>query len=600
MKSRFVLLCAIAVVSALPRISGAFQFLGFGRAEPGSDPAIQQILAEIRVRQPAPYGLPDDSTYNYIWAQNAMAFLAAERCGYMSRNEAIARLKGMLNIIEPLERHHGFSFDGYDVKTAKKTTDKIYFQGWWFSALAVLKNAYPELAPQCEKMLAEVDYAGSGLFNPDTRQLAGDYWPEEKRVSYWIDLYWGPTGEFRTPYVMYSYLTGDISPWTRWCTPRLIDLEGHPILGVWHSFIFCTMLVHSEFLDVGYLERSWNEMLKGLDVYRRKNGMTFYPTRAEPLEAWSSTPTNEWPNTEHRIAKPWLAWFRNRNAPVMEKAFTPGYGVSLYCDNMNFFWSYGTQTVACADEVGGAYRLPFDVTPLPDRYTVRHPLELTSVTLLASCRSGDQAPAGPMEIRLNGAVIATVSPRELSETPRQIRRTLKGALLVRGTNELVISTSDSRPGCGYTLYHHEHDFWRASYAGRDVTPPYAEITIDGQCDGGENAYAALARCAAVHGYYVWQEMLNDPKFLDATVAWVGDYYNRVRLARVVHNISDTPVTVEYKRPADWKDADTIQVTDITEGSTPKRISISVGRRNIRWQAAPRRTYRIASGRSTAM
>ena len=150
----------------------------------GSDPAVRLLLDEIRRRQPAPYGLPNDSTSNYWWAENLMALLAAERCGYLDRTEAVARVKSVLDIAGRMERYHGFWFDGYDVKTGRKTTDKIYFQGWWLYSLIVLKNAYPELAPSCEHLLGDVDYQNSGLFNPKTRQLAADYYPGEKRVTF--------------------------------------------------------------------------------------------------------------------------------------------------------------------------------------------------------------------------------------------------------------------------------------------------------------------------------------------------------------------------------------------------------------------------------
>ncbi|MBN1268628.1 MAG: hypothetical protein JXB04_03495, partial [Kiritimatiellae bacterium] len=555
---------------------------------------------------------PDDSTSNYWWAQNMMAFLAAERCGYMNRNEAIARLKGMLDAIEPLERHHGFSYDFYDLATGRKTTDKIYFQGWWLFALCVLKNAYAELAPQCERLLAEVDYEGSGLFNAETRQLAADYWPEEQRTSFWIDLYYQPTGEFRTPYVAYTYLTGDISPWTRWAAPRLIDIMGHPVLGVWHNFVFCSMYVHCMFPDLGYLEKSWDELRAGLEQYRRRNGMIFYPTRAEPLEAWlDAGQPGEWPNTEHRLAKSWLAWLIRRDAPVMKKAFTPGYGVTLYYDNMNIYWNFGGRLTPCEHAVGagpggtsrdGAYLLPFRVGCAPAEHPAPNPPRLTSLKLAASCGAGALAPDSPLEIRLDGKTIATILPTELSAAPAFVRRRFSGLVLTNAESVIEIACADPESARSYTLYRYETDLWRAEHrcrtpAGEEqqapARPPYVEITIDGQHEGTENAYALLARCAAVHDYYVWHEMLADERFLDTTVVWVGDYCNRARIGRVVHNVSDAPVTVRYERPADWSDRKAVAVTEITgEGQTVAPVAAEVRPREVRWRADGHKTYRV--------
>ena len=575
----------------------------------GGDEAVRLLLTEIRGRQPVPYGLPDRSPYNYIWAQYAMSFLAAERCGYMNRTEAVARLQGLLNATEKLERHHGFWFDEYDLDTGRRKGDKIYFQGWWLYGLCILKNAYPELSAQCERLLGGMDYEHSGLFNAKTRQLAADYFTDRHGVSFWIDLYWQPTGEFRTPYVAYSYITGDISPWTRWATPRVVDLEGQSVLGVWHNFYFCAMLVHSVFPDLGYLERSWNELLQGLEKYRIRNGMEFYPTRAESLEEWVTVDSNNWPNTEHRIAKPWLAWFIRPDAPVMEKAFTPGHGISLYSDNVNFYWSYGDQTNlfdsvigtdSGSERISGRLSLPFMVFPLPSRFQVAHPPQLTAVQLIVSCAQGDQRPHAPLEVSLDGTPLAWIQPEELTDLPQRIVRSLQGITLTNSNHTIELSTREERPGCGYRLYAREHSLWPSQFRYRDragnrkeekIDSPYVEVNVTGQYDGGENPYALLARCAVVHGYYVWHEMLNDERFYDTTVAWVGDYYDRVQIAQIVHNVSDQPVRVRYRRPEAWSVAEAISVRDITGGGN-ESIACVAGQDEITWPAAPRRTYRI--------
>lgn len=226
----------------------------------GGDRAVARLLQELRREQPGPpFGLPNGSTYNYVWAQYALAFLALERTGYMGRSEALARIRAIVEKAATLERYHGFFFDSYDATTGRRTSDNIYFQGWWLYTLYVLRAAYPEISNTCDRLLKEVDYSGSGLFDPQTRRLAADYNVETRKASYWIDLFDVPAGEMRTPYVVYTLLTGDVSPWTRrGAQPRITPLEGFPVLNVWHNFHFCTMLVHTVFPDVGYFERSWH------------------------------------------------------------------------------------------------------------------------------------------------------------------------------------------------------------------------------------------------------------------------------------------------------------------------------------------------------
>lgn len=568
---------------------------------PEEDEAARRLVQEITRRQPAPFGLPDNWTYNYGWAQYMLAFMAAERCGYLDRGETIDRLSGMLDVIETLENHYGFYYDGYDLKTGKRSSDNVYFQGWWFFALAAIRNAYPELHDRCATLLAQVDYEKAGMFDPTTRQLAADYRTKEGKISYWIDLYGAPSGEMRSAYVMYTYLTGDISPWTQRRKPRLVNLEGHRYLGVWHNFVFCPMLVHSVFPDVGYFEHSWNEMLEGLKLYRLKNGMTFFPTRAEPLEAWQEADSTTWPNTEHRIAKPWQAWFADRDAPVMEKAWTPGLGISLYYDNMNFYWSYGGELTACGDSIGGgSYEFPFETVPLPPDLSATSPARLTSVQFYVSCN--DQArPMAPLEIALDGKLVAKVEPEALSEDgPQLIVRPLHDAVLSGRTHVLTLSCNDASPDRGYVVYRYEHSFYRSAFIREssegtiqrtEVAPPYLEMTIDGQHYGGENPFALLTRCAVVHDYYAWHELADEPQFQENTVAWVGDYYSRASLSRVVHNTSDQPVTVQYERPAAWMDASRIRVVDVSLPAE-QAVAASTAQDLIFWRAEPWHTYRL--------
>lgn len=574
------------------------------------DSAILQLMAELQREQPGPpYDLPNNTTYNYIWAQYAMAFLALERTGYMKHEEAVERIRAMVEKAATFERHHGFFFDSYDIATGRRTSDNVYFQGWWLYALYVLRTAYPELSNVCDRLLAEVDYEKAGMFNPQTRQLAADYNVASGRVSYWIDLFSAPSGEMRTPYVVYTLLTGDVSPWTvRGKTPSITPIEGFPVLSVWHNFHFCTMLVHTEFPEVGYFERSWRELLAGLNAWRDRHQMVFFPTRAEPLEMWTPSPDEEWPNDEHGIAKPWLAWLDDVNAPVMEKAYTPGYGISLYYDNMRFYWSFGDALTACAERVGvapdgrhdGRYRFPFSVFPLPDHVKPTTPLRLTGIRFYVS-RAGD-APIAPLEIALDGEVIAHVSAREIGMEPTLIERRWDDLRLVGKRHVIELRPAgDASAESATLLYRHASNFWKCVYTWKSaegeereksVEAPFLEIVLDGQREGGENAYAVLTRCAAAHGYYVWHELLRDAQFADRLVAWVGPYYNRVRLARVIHNASDQAIEVQYEDSEKLFGVLPIGVKDITDGLS-QHVDFEVQRNGaITWRAEPWRTYRV--------
>lgn len=574
------------------------------------DNAICLLMQELQEAQPGPpYGLPAGATYNYIWAQYAMAFLALDRCGYMEREEALARIRAIVDKAGTFERYHGFFFDSYNPQTGKRTSDNVYFQGWWLYALYVLRIAYPELTDTCDRLLADVDYEGSGLFDAATRQLAADYNVASRRVSYWIDLFAAPAGEMRTPYIVYTLLTGDISPWTQPDKqPSIAPIEGFPVLSVWHNFHFCTMFVHVEFPEVGYFERSWNELLAGLNAYRARHQMLFYPTRAEPLESWTPSPQDEWPNDEHGIAKPWLAWLGDPSAPVMEKAYSPGYGISLYYDRMRFSWSFGGALRRCEQSLeisdGSAssrFRFPFTVFPLPENIPLTTPLRLKVVRFYAS--RTETAPPAPIEVVLDGHLIARVEADEIGSAATLVERTWDDLRIAGRHHTIELRCApDALVPSAVALHRYATNYWKCTYlrehdsAEREqvVDAPFLEITIDGQREGSENPYAVLARCAAIHSYYVWHELLRDETFAERLVAWVGDYYNRVRLARVVHNVSDRAVVVSYEDAERYFGRAPTAVVDITGDATSAKTAPFERQTDgtLTWIAEPRHTYRV--------
>jgi len=570
---------------------------------PGGDLAVQDLLQEITRRQSMPYALPENNTFNYIWAQYMLSFLAAERCGYLDREEAVARIRGMLDTIIPLERYYGFSYDGYDLATGKKTTDKIYFQGWWLFTLPIIKEAYPELGDLCQQLMDEIDYIKGGMYDPETAILATDHWPESGKVI-WVDFYSVSSGEIRSPAVAYTYHTGDISPWIKKQEPAFSTLYGQKVLHVYQHFFFCTMLMHTVFPDFGYFDRSWDELLIGLEAYRIENGMTFYPTRAEPLEALFDPASTNWPNTEHRISKPWQAWQINPDAPVMEEAFIPGSGIALYYDNMNFYWSYGGPVTPCeyvigtdrsADCVNGTLYLPFHVFAATENLSAPNQVELTSFTVTLSC---DNKPRPPLTVYLDEQLVGQIYPEELNQSPTEITLSFTNLTLTGGQHSIQLSTDDSEQG--YHLYRRPKKLWEAWYeyetvsgeATREkVVPPAAEIVLNGQHRGGENPFALLTRCSEIHGYFPWQELLNDPQFLSNTVVWVGDYFAHARIGQVVHNTSSKAVTVHYERPEDWTLDEQIRVVDITTDKA-EPVDIRIEPTMLYWEAKPWHTYRV--------
>lgn len=64
---------AVAIVATLA--SGCRYVPPFARGARMRDAALQALTEELRRAQPALFGLPENSTYNYVWAQYVMAFI---------------------------------------------------------------------------------------------------------------------------------------------------------------------------------------------------------------------------------------------------------------------------------------------------------------------------------------------------------------------------------------------------------------------------------------------------------------------------------------------------------------------------------------------
>jgi hypothetical protein len=362
-------ICASFLLCLLFLVTGVFAGDAVNPPSGKLDPQAAEILKLILAVQPDPKTTPL-STYNYDWAQISMSFLSAERNGYLSRTEALIRLKGILDFAESVERREGFWFDGYDAQTKKPTNRNVYFQGWWLYAMIVLKNAYPELKPQCERLLAGIDYTGKNssvqgdhMYNPETKQLIADINSEGKK-SYERVLFGQEAGEGRSSYVAYSYLTGDIEPFLYDREPPMQTVEGLKFFDIWEHQNFEFPFLHYEFHDIGYYDKAYKNWQEATRIYMKRCGMWMVPIREWFLyQTWQS---DGFPCTEHRESMSFLTWALNPSAPVYEAAWVPGVGLARYYDNWNFYWSALGHLRASAVKLTEKNSLSFPVRIVPE------------------------------------------------------------------------------------------------------------------------------------------------------------------------------------------------------------------------------------------
>lgn len=575
-------------------IATTFMILGQAEAQvtwptiPTSD-AANQLLTIIRQDQPWNSDLPEGSTYNYIWAEHMMSWMMAEKTGLMTNAECQERLAGLLWRVENWQNYHGFYYDSYNPDTGVATTDKVYFQGWWLWALILTREGYPQAAPAANRMLSRIDYTAAGVISPDGMGLAADKFTSTGNVSYYIRTNGDIAGELRTAVIAYTWLTGDVTPWMLTAEPPRITVGGQQLLSVWHHFTFDPFFVHSCFPEFGYFQKSWDNLKLGAESYRTTNGMTFYGTRMEALEAWNENPT-EWPNTEHRVAKPWTRWLVSQSAPVMDRAWIANYGISQYFDNWNFYWGYGTVSTAHAKVVGtasgttnGVFELPLQLETLPSNITPSRPPKLTKVVL--NVRKNPAAlPSAPLLVKLNGATVAQISNTANPSLTSPTTLTIASPPTALATNTITLETTGTGSWqVGATPSTFRTVKWRATgQATADVAPPAVTVFVDGQRAARENPFAFICRTASF-GAFPWLILPQNigPAFGDKLVAWVGSYTNQVQNAHIIRNVGTASVNVTYtlqpwETATQWKVLDYFaQGTEFTSTQTATTVTFTL-------------------------
>lgn len=107
-----------------------------------------------------------------------MCLVAAYDLGFITREDAVARLRHTMTIVDNLEHHEsGFPYNYYDTTTLERTSYFVSLvdSGWLVAGLYVAKNAFPEeLGEQAQKMLHRGNF--SFFYDSVERQMYHGYY----------------------------------------------------------------------------------------------------------------------------------------------------------------------------------------------------------------------------------------------------------------------------------------------------------------------------------------------------------------------------------------------------------------------------------------
>ena len=112
-----------------------------------------------------------------------IAVVAAADLGFVSRADALARLRTTLDTLGELEQHEGFFFNYYDTTTLERTSNFISFvdTSWLLAGLIVVRNAFPEVAPRASELIDRMSYGF--FYDPEIRQMSHGYFVHRRARS---------------------------------------------------------------------------------------------------------------------------------------------------------------------------------------------------------------------------------------------------------------------------------------------------------------------------------------------------------------------------------------------------------------------------------
>lgn len=99
-----------------------------------------------------------------------LAVTAAHELGLIGREPALERLAATLATLDGLETYRGFFYNYYNTTTLERTSNFVSFvdSSWLTAGLMVARQAFPELAARCTRLIEQADYR---FFYDENHQL---------------------------------------------------------------------------------------------------------------------------------------------------------------------------------------------------------------------------------------------------------------------------------------------------------------------------------------------------------------------------------------------------------------------------------------------
>jgi hypothetical protein len=118
-----------------------------------------------------------------------MCVISAYDLGFITRDDAVKRLKLTLKSVENFEKFHNFPYNYYDITIFQRTSNFISFvdSGWLTAGLIVAKNAFPkEIGKRCQELIDSMDF--SFFYDPVERHMYHGFYTN---INYYSEYHYG-------------------------------------------------------------------------------------------------------------------------------------------------------------------------------------------------------------------------------------------------------------------------------------------------------------------------------------------------------------------------------------------------------------------------
>jgi hypothetical protein len=107
---------------------------------------------------------------------NLIDVAAAEELHFVSRSEAIDKIRRVLDTLQHLETYRGLFFNYYDTTSLERTSNFLSFvdSSWLAAGLMVVRMTFPELHAPCTRLITQMDFRS--FYDPATGQVSHGFY----------------------------------------------------------------------------------------------------------------------------------------------------------------------------------------------------------------------------------------------------------------------------------------------------------------------------------------------------------------------------------------------------------------------------------------